>query len=78
LKKILDSAITGPRKGGLSVYGTAVLVNVVNEIGAWPTKNAKDTQFESAYYLSGENLAARQKNGERRSHQSRGNQERHH
>ncbi|MEM1947650.1 MAG: hypothetical protein QXY84_02935 [Candidatus Caldarchaeum sp.] len=30
LKNILDSAVTGPRKGGLSVYGTAVLVNVVN------------------------------------------------
>ncbi|MCS6784600.1 MAG: aldehyde ferredoxin oxidoreductase family protein [Candidatus Caldarchaeum sp.] len=56
LKKILLSAVTGPRKGGLSVYGTAVLVNVVNEIGAWPTRNAQDTKFEHAYYLSGENL----------------------
>ncbi|MEM1947651.1 MAG: aldehyde ferredoxin oxidoreductase C-terminal domain-containing protein [Candidatus Caldarchaeum sp.] len=25
-------------------------------MGAWPTRNAKDTQFEFAYYLSGENL----------------------
>ncbi len=45
-----------PRKGGLSVYGTAVLVNVINELGALPTRNAKQTIFEEAYYISGENL----------------------
>lgn len=56
LKKINESPITGPKKGGLSVYGTSVLVNLVNEIGAWPTRNAKDTMFEFAYYISGENL----------------------
>lgn len=56
LKKIIESPVTGPKKGGLSVYGTSVLVNLVNEIGAWPTKNAKDTMFEYAYYISGENL----------------------
>jgi len=56
LKKINESPVTGPKKGGLSVYGTSVLVNLVNEIGAWPTRNAKDTMFEFAYYISGENL----------------------
>ncbi|MEM0275221.1 MAG: aldehyde ferredoxin oxidoreductase N-terminal domain-containing protein, partial [Nitrososphaerota archaeon] len=56
LKKISESPVTGPKKGGLSIYGTSVLVNIVNEIGAWPTRNAKDTMFEFAYYISGENL----------------------
>ena len=56
IKKIEESDITGPKKGGLSLYGTSVLVNVINEIDAFPTKNAKQTQFERAYYISGENF----------------------
>jgi len=56
LKKILESNVTAPRKGGLSVYGTDVLMNMVNEIAALPTRNAKSTYFEDAYYISGENL----------------------
>ncbi len=56
LTKIRESDITGPGKGGLSVYGTGVLVNTINELAAFPTRNAKETQFEDAYYISGENL----------------------
>ena len=56
MKKVMTSDVTAPGKGGLSVYGTAVLVNVINELGAYPTRNAKQTQFEDAYYTSGENL----------------------
>ncbi|HDD66703.1 MAG TPA: hypothetical protein ENG52_03670 [Nitrososphaeria archaeon] len=56
MKKIQESDITSPGKGGLSVYGTSVLVNVINELGAFPTRNAKQTLFEEAYYISGENL----------------------
>ncbi|MEM2429415.1 MAG: aldehyde ferredoxin oxidoreductase family protein [Nitrososphaerales archaeon] len=56
LKRIIESPVTSPGKGGLSVYGTSVLVNIVNELGAYPTRNAKDTQFEFAFYTSGENL----------------------
>lgn len=56
LRRIRESDITSPGKGGLSVYGTAVLVNVINELGAFPTRNAKQTIFEEAYYISGENL----------------------
>ncbi|MGC9165492.1 MAG: aldehyde ferredoxin oxidoreductase N-terminal domain-containing protein [Thermoprotei archaeon] len=58
LKRILESSITAPRKGGLSVYGTDVLMNIVNEIGALPTRNGKSTSFEHAYNISGENLKA--------------------
>lgn len=56
LKKLNESGITAPGKGGLSVYGTGVVMNAVNEVGALPTRNGKDTQFEYAYYISGENL----------------------
>lgn len=56
MKRIEESDVMSPGKGGLSVYGTAVLVNVINELGAFPAKNAKQTIFEEAYYISGENL----------------------
>lgn len=56
MKKLMESDITGPKKGGLSVYGTGVVLLPVNEVGALPTRNAQDTQFEDAYYISGENL----------------------
>ncbi len=51
-KQILaDNAVTGQ---GLPTYGTQVLMNVVNEIGALPTRNASEVQFESATSISGE------------------------
>jgi aldehyde:ferredoxin oxidoreductase len=40
-KKILaDNAVTGQ---GLPTYGTQVLMNVINEIGALPTRNHRDS-----------------------------------
>ena len=53
---IVKGAVTAPRNGGLSVYGTNVLMNIVNEIGALPTKNGLLTQFEHADELSGETI----------------------
>ncbi|MGF1642957.1 MAG: aldehyde ferredoxin oxidoreductase family protein [Thiotrichales bacterium] len=51
-KKILaDNAVTGQ---GLPTYGTQVLMNVINEIGALPTRNSRDVQFEGARNISGE------------------------
>ncbi len=51
-KQILaDNAVTGQ---GLPTYGTQVLMNVINEIGALPTRNARDVQFEEADAISGE------------------------
>ncbi|MFN2135788.1 MAG: aldehyde ferredoxin oxidoreductase family protein [Candidatus Promineifilaceae bacterium] len=35
-------------------FGTAVVMNVVNEIGALPTRNFQDSQFEGADKISGE------------------------
>jgi len=51
-KKVLaDNAVTGQ---GLPKYGTQVLMNVINEMGALPTRNAKEVQFEGARNISGE------------------------
>ena len=51
-KQILaDNAVTGQ---GLPKYGTQVLMNVINEIGALPTRNHRDVQFEEAGKISAE------------------------
>jgi aldehyde:ferredoxin oxidoreductase len=51
-KKVLaDNAVTGQ---GLPTYGTQVLMNVINEMGALPTRNHRDVQFEGARGISGE------------------------
>jgi len=51
-KKVLaDNAVTGQ---GLPKYGTQVLMNVINEIGALPTRNHRDVQFEGAKDISAE------------------------
>ncbi|MEY3352735.1 MAG: hypothetical protein RL533_1045 [Pseudomonadota bacterium] len=47
-------AVTGQ---GLPTYGTQVLMNVINEVGALPTRNHKDVQFEGAKDISAEAMA---------------------
>lgn len=56
LKGIMaEENITSPRKGGLSVYGTNVLTNIDNSIGAYPAKNSQFASFgEHAETISGE------------------------
>ena len=56
LATIMDEKnITSPRKGGLSVYGTNMLMNVTNTMGALPTRNSQTTSFgEKAELISGE------------------------
>ena len=39
---------------GLPKYGTQVLMNVINEVGAMPTRNMREVQFEGAGRISGE------------------------
>ena len=62
---ILESPVTAPSgvnpdgtlkegSGGLSAFGTNVLMNVVNSIGGLGTRNSQETQFEGAEALSGE------------------------
>ncbi|MFA6311686.1 MAG: aldehyde ferredoxin oxidoreductase family protein [Sterolibacterium sp.] len=51
-KQVLkDNAVTGQ---GLPAFGTQVLMNVINEMGALPTRNHRDVQFESARKISAE------------------------
>jgi len=51
-KKVLaENAVTGQ---GLPTYGTQVLMNVINEMGALPTRNHRDVQFEDARKISAE------------------------
>jgi len=40
--------------GALNSYGTAVLVNILNEAGAYPTRNFREGRFEGAATTSGE------------------------
>ncbi len=56
LAMIMDeSTVTSPRKGGLSVYGTNVLMNITNSIGGLPTRNSQVTSYgEKAELISGE------------------------
>jgi aldehyde:ferredoxin oxidoreductase len=58
-KQILkDNAVTGQ---GLPAYGTQVLMNVINEVGALPTRNHQDVQFEGAKDISAEAMATPRK-----------------
>ena len=58
-KKILaENGVTGQ---GLPTYGTQVLMNVINEIGASPTRNHQDVQFEGAKDISAEAMATPRK-----------------
>ncbi len=41
---------------GLPTYGTNVLTNVINEVGAYPTRNFTEGQFEGAQKISGETM----------------------
>jgi aldehyde:ferredoxin oxidoreductase len=51
-KKLLDAhPVTSE---GLPTYGTNVLMNIINETGGLPTRNARDVQFEGASKISGE------------------------
>jgi len=41
---------------GLPTYGTAILVNIINEVGALPTKNFRTGRFDDAAKISGETM----------------------
>jgi aldehyde:ferredoxin oxidoreductase len=41
---------------GLTNYGTDILINIINEAGALPTRNFSDGRFESADKVGGESL----------------------
>ncbi|USH00798.1 aldehyde ferredoxin oxidoreductase family protein [Thermococcus argininiproducens] len=56
VNKIRNDPVGG---GGLPKFGTAVLVNIINENGLYPHKNFQTGVFEYAYEQSGEAMAAK-------------------
>jgi aldehyde:ferredoxin oxidoreductase len=56
-KKLADALrthdVTKP-KGALNSYGTAVLINILNEAGGLPTRNFSSGRFEGAAKIAGE------------------------
>lgn len=54
IKKIRENGVTGE---GLPTYGSAVLVNILNENGALPVNNFQGSIFEKADDISGETLS---------------------
>lgn len=53
-EKIRENGVTGQ---GLPTYGTAVLVNIINENGVFPANNFQQSTFAKAEDISGETLA---------------------
>jgi aldehyde:ferredoxin oxidoreductase len=53
-QKLREHAVTGE---GLPTYGTAILVNIINETGVYPTNNFQKSYFDEAEQVSGEALA---------------------
>jgi aldehyde:ferredoxin oxidoreductase len=57
-KKFAEILKSHPVTGeGLTKYGTNVLMNIINEAGALPTKNFRYGRFDKANEVSGEKLA---------------------
>jgi aldehyde:ferredoxin oxidoreductase len=50
---LMEHDITKP-KGALNSYGTAVLINIMNEAGGLPTRNFSSGRFEGAAKIAGE------------------------
>ena len=50
-KTLAENQVTGQ---GLPKFGTQVLMNIVNEVGAMPTRNMREVQFEGAGKISAE------------------------
>ncbi|MFO7918744.1 MAG: aldehyde ferredoxin oxidoreductase family protein [Anaerolineae bacterium] len=55
--KIREVPTTQPNEGDLHVYGTNVLMNLANEIGALPARNAQRSDFSQADAIGGETVA---------------------
>ncbi len=52
-KALTDHPVTS---AGLTSYGTDVLINIINEAGALPTRNFKEGRFENADKVGGETM----------------------
>jgi len=61
---IRESDVTAPNEGGLSMYGTNVLMNVTEEMDGLPTKNAKYTSTRAYNEAEGFDIDAERVSGE--------------
>jgi len=57
LVEAIQSHAISMKGGGLNSFGTAVLVNILNEAGGFPTNNFRYGEFKGASKISGEALA---------------------
>ncbi|MHC3439539.1 aldehyde ferredoxin oxidoreductase family protein [Natrialbaceae archaeon A-gly3] len=64
MQAIQESDVTAPNEGGLSVYGTNVLMNITEEMDGLPTGNARYTSTGSAAEDRGINFDAERVSGE--------------
>ncbi|QLG27746.1 aldehyde ferredoxin oxidoreductase family protein [Halorarum halophilum] len=64
MEVIRESDVTGPNEGGLSLYGTNVLMNITEEMDGLPTKNGKYTSTGSYGDHSGVDIDAERVSGE--------------
>ncbi len=64
MELIRESDVTAPNEGGLSMYGTNVLMNATEEMDGLPTKNAKYTSTESQHTAEGTDIEAERVSGE--------------
>jgi aldehyde:ferredoxin oxidoreductase len=58
VRTAMDKLAAGPvTSEGLPTYGTAILVNIINECGILPTNNFQLNMFDNASKISGESIA---------------------
>ncbi|MBT3176660.1 MAG: hypothetical protein HOG03_20690 [Desulfobacula sp.] len=56
-KIFAKAVLTDEFTAELAEIGSSVLVEPINAVGAFPTRNAREGQFEDADKISGENMA---------------------
>ncbi|MFC6716739.1 aldehyde ferredoxin oxidoreductase family protein [Natrialbaceae archaeon GCM10025810] len=64
MQAITESEVTAPNEGGLSMYGTNVLMNITEEMDGLPTRNGRYTSTESASDDLGIDVDAERVSGE--------------
>ncbi|AFO59212.1 aldehyde ferredoxin oxidoreductase family protein [Natrinema sp. J7-2] len=64
MQAIQESEVTAPNEGGLSMYGTNVLMNIGEEMDGLPTKNGQYTSTESMRDTEGVDIDAERVSGE--------------
>ncbi|ARS89498.1 aldehyde ferredoxin oxidoreductase family protein [Natrarchaeobaculum aegyptiacum] len=64
MQAITESEVTAPNEGGLSMYGTNVLMNVGEEMDGLPTKNGRYTSTGSMREAEGVDIDAERVSGE--------------